>query len=112
MMSNLEQKKCMPCEGITAPLSKKDSEFLLDNLSDDWELSNNNQEIKRTFKFIDFLSAMSFVKKCGDVAENEGHHPDLNLHNYNKVTVTLSTHAISGLSENDFILATKIDNLN
>lgn len=65
--------------------------------------------IEKEYKFKNFKEALAFVNKVGDIAESEGHHPDINLHGWNKVKLTLSTHAISGLSENDFILASKID---
>ncbi len=74
-----------------------------------WQETDN--QLYRKFVFKNFLEALSFVDKVGKLAESEGHHPDINLHNWNKVTLTLSTHAIKGLSENDFIMAVKIDQL-
>jgi 4a-hydroxytetrahydrobiopterin dehydratase len=70
-----------------------------------------NKEITRTFELPDFKAAIALVNQIAELAESEGHHPDLNLHSWNKLTVTLSTHAIGGLSQNDFILAAKIDAL-
>lgn len=67
--------------------------------------------IQKNFKFRDFTQALAFVNKVGDIAEAEGHHPDINLHDWNQVEFTLSTHALGGLSENDFILAFNIDAL-
>ncbi len=74
----------------------------------DWKVVDGVQII-REFKFKDFGKALAFVNKVGEIAESQGHHPDINLHNWNKVLITLSTHAIKGLSENDFIMASKID---
>jgi len=67
------------------------------------------KRIAKDYKFKDFNEALAFVNKVGHLSEEEGHHPDINLHNWNKVTLTLTTHAIGPLSENDFILAAKID---
>lgn len=71
----------------------------------------NGLKIQKEFTFKDFKEALTFVDKLGALAESEGHHPDIFLHGWNKVTVTLSTHAIKGLSLNDFIVAAKADNL-
>ena len=68
-----------------------------------------DKKIEKDFKFKDFKEALSFVNRVGAIAEKENHHPDINLHNWNKVKITLSTHAIKGLSDNDFIMAAKID---
>lgn len=72
-----------------------------------WEVLEN-KKIRREFKFKDFKDAMAFVNKVADLAEREGHHPDIFIHGWNKVRIDLATHAIGGLSENDFILAAKI----
>lgn len=77
-----------------------------------WTLISGGKEIRKTYLFSDFSSALSFVNAVGDISENEGHHPDILLYAYKKVDITISTHAIGGLSENDFILATKIDATN
>ena len=74
-----------------------------------WNLESNS--ITKTFEFKDFKLALYFVNKVGELAESENHHPDIFLHNYKKVDITLSTHAIGGLSSNDFIMAAKINNL-
>ncbi|OIO31537.1 MAG: 4a-hydroxytetrahydrobiopterin dehydratase [Candidatus Yonathbacteria bacterium CG_4_10_14_3_um_filter_47_65] len=102
---NLAQQKCVPCEGGTSPMSDIDVAEYLKKLSG-WEKRGN--VIERKFEFADFALAMKFVNAIADIAEREGHHPDLSI-SYNKVTITLSTHAIGGLSLNDFILAAKID---
>jgi 4a-hydroxytetrahydrobiopterin dehydratase len=109
-MSKLRDKKCVPCEGKTEPLSGD----LLANLLLEvptWHVAPDNKSISRETIFDDFVTAVVFITDVAHIAEEEGHHPDLNLHSYNKVTVTLSTHAIGGLSENDFIIAAKIDDL-
>ncbi len=101
--------KCKPCEEKTDALSKNESEHLKETLNE-WSLIEDTH-IEKTLKFKDFKEALAFVNKVGVIAEEEGHHPDIKIHNFNKVTLTLSTHSIGGLSENDFILASKIDNL-
>lgn len=76
-----------------------------------WTSINNSMAIERQFRFKNFKEALEFVNIVGELAESEGHHPDINLHNWNTVTLTLSTHAIGGLSENDFILAAKVNEI-
>ncbi len=108
-MPKLNQKKCRPCEDKTSPLSPlQNSELLLE--LDKWNLIEDKR-LEKTLMFKDFASALAFINRVGAIAESEGHHPDLNLYSYNKVKITLSTHNIDGLSENDFILAAKIDEL-
>lgn len=102
-------KKCVPCEGGTKPLTKEKVEEYLPVINPSWEVVDNLR-LKRKFKFKDFKQAMEFVNKVADLAKSEGHHPDIEI-NYNKVTLELTTHAIGGLSENDFIIATKVENL-
>ena len=109
-MPNLKDKKCVPCEGKAEPLSGKPLDSLLLEVPT-WHVSDDQKSISRETVFDDFVTAVVFITDVAHIAEEEGHHPDLNLHSYNKVTVTLSTHAIGGLSENDFILAAKIDDL-
>ncbi len=104
----LASKKCRPCEGTTPPLSGEEADKFLTQVFG-WELAEG-LKIKKEFKFKNFLSSMEFVNKVAGIAENEGHHPAIFI-NYNKVRITCATHAIGGLSENDFILAAKIDNL-
>jgi len=77
----------------------------------EWEMDEKSIGMKRTWKFKDFKEALTFVNRVGELAESENHHPDISLHNYRKVTITLWTHVIKGLSENDFIMAAKIDQL-
>ena len=108
-MENLVNKKCVPCEGGTPPLSAEEIKNYLAELKDGWEVLES-QKIIKEFKFKDFKQAMEFVNKVAGIAEQEGHHPDFAIH-YNKVEIILWTHAVGGLSENDFILAAKIDNI-
>ncbi len=103
----LVNKKCKPCEGGIQPLSSSESQTFLKEMNQ-WSLLED-KKIQKDYKFKNFKEAMNFVNKISEIAEEEGHHPDIYLHNWNKVTVTLSTHSIGGLSENDFIVAAKID---
>jgi len=107
---DLTQMKCVPCEGGTPPLTpEKMAEYKM-QLKQDWQ-AEDNKKIKREFIFKDFKEAMAFINKVAALAESEGHHPDIYIF-YNKVTLELSTHAVHGLSDNDFILAAKIDKIN
>jgi len=103
----LREKRCVPCEGGVEPLSKPETKRLLGEV-DGWK--EKEKKIRKTLTFPDFRAAMAFLGKVADLAEAEGHHPDFCVH-YNRVDFTLWTHAIGGLSENDFILASKIDAL-
>ena len=104
---DLAQKKCKPCEGGTPALTGKQSNELL-SLVPGWEIRNGH--VYRQFKFKSFMEAVAFVNKAAKIAEQEGHHPDIII-NYNKVSIELWTHKISGLSENDFIVAAKISRI-
>ena len=106
MSNDLTTQKCVPCEGGIPPLTLSQYQPYLSQV-DGWEIVDNKQ-LTREFKFENFASALEFVNQIGKLTEQENHHPDIFLHNWNKVTVTLSTHAIHGLSTNDFILAAKI----
>ncbi len=107
-MNNLLKKKCVPCEGgdIDPFLPEEARNYMPD--VPEWNLSPDVKSISRDFKFKDFIGAVNFVNNIADIAEEEGHHPDIDIR-YNKVHLDLSTHAIGGLSENDFIVAAKID---
>ena len=108
-MKDLVSKKCVPCEGGVAPMGKDQAhDYMAEVLG--WTLSGDTKSIAKHFVFKDFKEAMVFVNRVADIAESEGHHPDIAI-SYNKVGLTLSTHAIGGLSENDFILAAKINQL-
>lgn len=104
-MSELTQKKCVPCEGGVPSLEKAEVARLLAQLSG-WSLQG--KRISKEIKFKNFVAAMKFVNRVAEIAEQEGHHPDIHIH-YNVVRLDVWTHAIEGLSENDFILAAKID---
>lgn len=107
-MNDLLKKKCVPCEDKkTKPIEKKEAKEYLDLLPG-WELSKDSKKISKDFTFEDFIGSITFVDRIADLAETEGHHPDIHIH-YNKVTMELYTHSINGLSQNDFILAAKID---
>lgn len=108
MSDSLHQKHCVPCEGGTKPLDKNAIALLSKNIHG-WKVLE--KKIEKKYHFIDFKHALGFVNEVGDIAEFEGHHPDINLHDWNNVTISLSTHAIKGLSENDFIMAAKIDQI-
>ena len=106
MAIKLTEKKCVPCEGGTLPLKKEKVEEYLKEL-EGWE-SKEDTLIFRTFSFKSFKEAIDFVNQVAHIAEQEQHHPDIHIH-YKKVILKLTTHAIKGLSENDFIMASKID---
>lgn len=108
--SGLVQKKCEPCEGGVTPYTLEESKEQLKELSD-WYLTHDGQRIRRDWVVKNFLAGMDFFQKCAAVAEEDGHHPDLHIEGFRNVSVELWTHAIGGLSENDFILAAKIDQL-
>lgn len=105
----LATKKCIPCEVGTKPLEREAAQNLLKELKG-WTLSGDNRWISKEFKFKDFAEAFSFAAKIAKIADEEGHHPDLQI-SWGKTVVELTTHAIKGLSENDFILAAKVDAL-
>jgi len=109
---DLSKEKCVPCEGGVAPLARGEAEAMLgESRLVGWSLDAGVKHISRQFEFKDFKQALGFVNQVGAVAEAEGHHPDIHLTDYCRVTITLSTHAIGGLSHNDFIVAIKINNL-
>ncbi|PIP69021.1 4a-hydroxytetrahydrobiopterin dehydratase [Candidatus Nomurabacteria bacterium CG_4_9_14_0_2_um_filter_32_10] len=108
-MSYLLNKKCVPCEGKTKPLSKKETKVFMKEISG-WRFDKKYGKISKEFEFEDFVDSILFVNKISQIAEEEGHHPNIHIF-YNKVLVELSTHDIKGLSENDFIIAAKIDAL-
>lgn len=104
---SLSQKHCKPCEGGLQPFDAGTVHVYLQDLSG-WIADEGSKRITKSFTFKNFVESMQFVDKVADIAEGEGHHPDIHI-SWNKVTLDLTTHAIKGLSENDFILATKID---
>jgi len=105
---SLANKTCVPCKGGTPPIKGGDIEPLLDQIAG-WSVANEHH-LHKTYKFPDFKTALDFVNRVGAIAEEQGHHPDLML-SWGKVEITIFTHKIGGLSEGDFILAAKIDQL-
>lgn len=109
-MSDLTTRHCKPCEGGVQPLSKDEALQLMQKLSPDWRLAPDTQSIRREFSFKNFYHTMSFVNAIAHIANTEDHHPDLEV-GYNYCRVRFNTHAIGGLSENDFICAARVDGL-
>jgi 4a-hydroxytetrahydrobiopterin dehydratase len=105
----LVQKKCVPCEGGTLALKVGEVEVLLSQVQG-WRVEPGDVDLRKRFKFSKFTDTIAFVNRMAELAEAEGHHPDFCVH-FTVLDVSLSTHAIGGLSENDFILAAKIDRL-
>jgi 4a-hydroxytetrahydrobiopterin dehydratase len=108
--TELAQKKCKPCEGGVEPYSLEESREQLRELNG-WRLAHDGQRIRKDWKVKNFMAGIDFFNRCAQLAEKDGHHPDLHIEGYRNVSVELWTHAIGGLSENDFILAAKIDAL-
>lgn len=108
MNIHLTDKKCVACEGGVPSLTETEISIFKPQVPK-WTVSSDAKSISRTFVFADFKEALAFVDKVGAIAEEEGHHPDMNLFGFKNVLITLSTHAIGGLSENDFIVAAKVD---
>lgn len=106
---NLSDKKCVPCEGGTLPLTPSQIQSFLSQLKLPWELVED-KKIKHKFLFKGFHQALEFVNNVAAIAQAENHHPTI-LIAYNKVVITLITHSIGGLSENDFIMASKIEKI-
>ncbi len=106
----LIKRHCAPCEGGVPPLTPEQAEAQV-RLVEGWALTTDGKRIRRTWTAKNFMAGIDFFQKVAAVAEEEGHHPDLHLEGYRKVAVEISTHAIGGLSENDFILAAKINEL-
>lgn len=109
-VEQLRSKKCLPCEGGVPKLTLADAQAQLAKLSG-WTLVQEGQRIRKEWTVKNFMAGIRFFNEIAEVAESEGHHPDLHLAGYRNVAIELWTHAIGGLSENDFILAAKIDEL-
>jgi 4a-hydroxytetrahydrobiopterin dehydratase len=108
-MAGLADKQCVPCEKGADPLKSDQIKRQMKELDPDWRVVDEHH-LERQFTFDDFRQALDFVNEVGEIAEQQGHHPDIYL-GYGKVKVQLWTHKIDGLHENDFILAAKIDAL-
>jgi 4a-hydroxytetrahydrobiopterin dehydratase len=106
----LTGKHCQPCEGGVSPLTAEQVRSLLMAVPA-WKLVSQGRALRREWRVKDFATALDFFQRIGEIAESEDHHPDLHLTGYRNVAIELSTHALGGLSENDFILAAKIDGL-
>jgi len=108
-LSELKSRHCVPCEGGIPPLSEKEAESLMDQIVN-WDLIDEATKIRRTFTFKNFMQAQAFAIKVGTLSESEGHHPDI-TYGWGYCTVLFYTHKINGLHENDFIMASKINEL-
>ena len=106
----LRRGHCQPCEGGVASLTREQAQTYL-GLLDGWTLAPDAHEISKRWVMQDFLAAVELINAIAAVAEAEDHHPDVHLTGYRKLEARLSTHAIQGLSQNDFILAAKMDAL-
>ena len=106
--SELTAKKCMPCEGGVGKYSQSESELQLATLLG-WRFTHDATRIRRDLTFKNFRDAIKLLNNVAAIAEREQHHPDLHLESYRNVWIEIYTHAIGGLSENDFILAAKIN---
>lgn len=106
---DLSEKKCKPCEGGIDPLTPDEIRDLKSHIKDDWEVSGNKKLVKE-YLFVNYRHTMDFVNKVSGLAEEEGHHPVMHVY-FGRVVIELWTHAIDGLSENDFIMAYKIDKI-
>ncbi len=110
MNNELLKKTCQPCEGIGKPLQLEKAESYLQD-TPNWRLDPSGKAITRELVMKNFMAAVRLIQRIAEIAEAENHHPDLHLTGYRKLRIELSTHAIGGLSENDFILAAKINQL-
>jgi 4a-hydroxytetrahydrobiopterin dehydratase len=108
-MVALAEKECVPCKGGVAPLKRADLTNLVGQLKPGWRVVDEHH-LEKEYKFKDFREALAFTNKVGVLAEAQGHHPDIYLA-WGKVKLTIWTHKIDGLTESDFVLAAKADNL-
>jgi 4a-hydroxytetrahydrobiopterin dehydratase len=104
----LTERRCKACEGGVEKLTAEESGRLLLQVPK-WKIEESNLSIERKWGFKNFVEAIAFINRVGEIAEDEQHHPDLHLTGYRNVKVVLTTHAIGGLSDNDFIVAAKLD---
>lgn len=105
----LDQKQCVPCQGGIPPMSLEDAEKMLSEVPK-WKLIDDGKKLQRNFEFNNFVDALAFVNKLGELAESEGHHPDITF-GWGYCSVIFYTHKIGGLHENDFIIAAKTNKL-
>lgn len=108
-MTTLAEKECVPCKGEVPPLKGTELRRMTRELGGGWQVMDE-QHLEKEFKFKDFREALDFTNRVGDLAESQGHHPDIYLA-WGKVKLVLWTHKINGLTESDFILAAKADKL-
>lgn len=106
---NLKNQKCIPCSIDTLPIQGTELREIMEDLNEGWKLIDDIQ-LEKVFKFKDFKEALDFVNRVGEIAEEDGHHPDIEF-GWGRVKIKLMTHKIHGLSMNDFILAAKIDDI-
>ena len=106
----LLQKRCVPCEGGVPKLTPAEADEQVTHV-DGWQVIHNHERIRKEWTVKHFMAGMDFFNKVAELSEAEGHHPDLHIVGYRTVAIEIWTHAIGGLSENDFILAAKIDEL-
>lgn len=110
MKSDLDTQHCEACEGLVEALNPSQIEQLMPQLDKHWEVCAGDKKIKRSFKFNNFYETMSFVNAVAWIANTENHHPDLEI-GYNYCDIYFMTHALQGLSHNDFICASKVDKI-
>jgi 4a-hydroxytetrahydrobiopterin dehydratase len=108
--TDLTRKRCLPCEGGIPRLEEDQVQHYLASLPG-WKRTGDGQRIRREWRVKDFLTGLDFFQRVAQLAEEENHHPDLHLTGYRNVAIEIWTHAVGGLTENDFILAAKIDTL-
>ena len=106
-MSELAKKECVPCKGTVPPLDESESSVLLGKLGNGWQVIDNHH-VEKQYVFDDFRQALDFSNRVGELAERQGHHPDIYLA-WGKVKLTVWTHKIDGLTESDFVFAAKAD---
>lgn len=115
-MSDLTQKKCIPCESDQPPLNEEQYSAFLKQLKTSWEVVDlpagrqGGKKIKHEFKFNSYMEGLEFAQKVGKIAEENDHHPNIHIY-YKRVVIDLTTHNIGGLSENDFVMAAKIEEI-
>ncbi|MDP8265957.1 MAG: 4a-hydroxytetrahydrobiopterin dehydratase [Candidatus Aceula meridiana] len=106
--NKLFERNCKPCKGTETPLGENEIARYL-NFLDGWAITNEETLLVREYKMRNFMEVINFINRIAKIAQEQGHHPDLHLTNYKHLRIDLQTHAIGGLSENDFIVAAKIN---